>query len=154
MRAAAPVLGRWWFVAAARRSIDRFAFAPASPAPLAVLRIGLSLVLLGQAVLIAPSYRQLYDGSGLLPGPIQDMLATPGLPHVRGLARLLAPAGIGEASILSMVGGLYVLSLVALGLGLGTRAAAVLSWFLHLTLETTGAGTNYGADWLAHIFLF
>jgi hypothetical protein len=70
------------------------------------------------------------------------------------LTRLLAPAGVGEGSILSMVGGLYVVCLVALCLGLGTRAAAVSSWSLHLMLEATGAGTNYGADWLAHVFLF
>ena len=82
------------------------------------------------------------------------MLATPGLPHLDGVIRALGPAGAGEASILLAVGALYVISLVALLLGLGTRAAAVLTWFVHLALVTTGRGTNYGADRLANVFLF
>jgi hypothetical protein len=70
------------------------------------------------------------------------------------LIRLLAPAGVGEGAVLGAAGGLYVLSLAALLLGLGTRAAAGLAWFLHLTLMTTGEGTNYGADQLSHVFLY
>jgi hypothetical protein len=67
-----------------------------------------------------------------------------------GLARL----GIGEPTLASIVGVLYVAALGALLIGLGTRAAAVLAWLLHLVLMTTGQGTNYGADRLAHLFLF
>ena len=138
----------------ARGSIERFAFTPARAEPLAALRIGLASVLLCQAAMIAPSYRELYGRGGLLPGPLQDFLARPGLPHLGGLIRLLAPAGVGEGAILAAAGGLYVLSLVALALGLRTRVAASLAWFLHLTLMTTGEGTNYGADQLSHIFLY
>jgi hypothetical protein len=141
-------------VRAVRRRIGTFAFAPARAEPLAALRIGLAAVLLCQAALIAPSYREIYGRGGLLQGSLQDFLARPGLPHIGGLIRLLAPAGIGEGAILVVVGGLYALSLVALALGLRTRVAAALAWFLHLTLMTTGEGTNYGADQLAHIFLY
>jgi Vitamin K-dependent gamma-carboxylase len=138
----------------ARRAIERFAFAPARGEPLAALRIGLASVLLGQAAMIAPSYREFYGRGGLLRGPLQDLLARPGLPHLGRLIRLLAPLGVGEGTILALGSGLYVLSLVALALGLATRVAAALAWFLHLTLMTTGEGTNYGADQLSHVFLY
>ncbi len=104
-------------VRAVRRAIGRFAFAPARAEPLAALRIGLAAVLLCQAALIAPSYRELYGRGGILPGPLQDFLARPGLPHMGGLIRLLAPAGVDQGTILVAVGGLYALSLIALALG-------------------------------------
>jgi hypothetical protein len=142
-------------VSAAWGAIERFAFAPARAEPLAVLRIGLATVLLGQAVLIAPSYRMLYGRSGLvLPAPLQDMFTRPGLFRMSGVIRLLASAGIDEASALDAAGVLYGLTLVALLLGFGTRAAAALACVLHLLLQTAGEGTNYGADWLAQVFLF
>ena len=153
MRARAHLLGPTGLFSGAKGAIERFAFAPARTAPLAALRIGLALVLLGQAALIAPSWRDLYARSGLVPGAIRGDLATPGLPTLGDLVRLLAPAGLGEASVLAIVSGVYLLSLVALLLGLRTRVAAALCWSLHLLL-TTGDGTSYGADYLAHIFLF
>ena len=110
--------------------------------------------LLGQAALVAPAYRALYGGAGLVRGPARDLLALPGLPHLDGLTRLLAPAGASTSSVLVAVAACYVLSLILLLLGLGTRAAAALSWFVHLALLATGQGTNYGADRLANIFLF
>jgi hypothetical protein len=139
---------------AARRAVVRFTFAPARAEPLAALRIGLALVLLGQAAMIAPWARELYTRGGILPAAIPEALSRSGLPHLHALFRLLAPAGIGERPILAVVGAAYVLSLVSLLLGLGTRVSAVLAWFLHLTLVESGEGTNYGADQLAHIFLF
>jgi Vitamin K-dependent gamma-carboxylase len=141
-------------LSAARRAIERFALAPARAEPLAALRIGLALVLLAQAALIAPSYHALYGHDGILSAPLKDALALPGLPNLRGLFRSLAPLGIRETAILDAAGGLYVISLAALLLGFRTRVAAVLSWLLHLTLVATVEGTNYGADQLAHIFLF
>ena len=137
-----------------RRSIDRFAFTPARAEPLAALRIGLALVLLAQAAMIAPFYRDFYDRTGLLSGPLRDMLASPGIISVDRLLHLLAPLGLGERAILLAVSGLYVVSLVALLLGIRTRTSAAIAWCLHLVLLTAAEGTNYGADQLAHVFLF
>lgn len=150
MRARAHLLGPTGLLPAAKEAIERFAFTPARAEPLAALRIGLALVLLGQAALIAPSWSELYTRSGVVP----DGFEMPGVPTLGGLTRLLAPTGLGETAIFAAVAGGYVLSLVALLLGLGTRIAAALCWVLHLMLLTTGDGTSYGADYLAHIFLF
>jgi hypothetical protein len=139
---------------ALRHRGEGFAYRPARHEPLAALRIGLSSVLLGQAAMVAPAYRALYGGGGILRGPARALLAPPGLPHLDGLTRLLAPAGACTSSVLLATGACYVLALVLLLLGLGTRAAATLSWFVHLALLATGRGTNYGADRLANVFLF
>jgi Vitamin K-dependent gamma-carboxylase len=139
---------------AVRQRGEGFAYQPARHEPLAALRIGVASVLLGQAALVAPAYRALYGGTGLLRGPARDLLATPYLPHLDDLTRLLAPAGACTSSVLAAVAACYVIALTLLLLGLGTRAAAGLSWFVHLALLTTGRGTNYGADRLANVFLF
>lgn len=142
------------FFSGARRASERFAFFPARAEPLAALRIGLALVLLAQAALIAPWYRELYGDDGVLPPPLQDVLARPGLPHLNDLIRLFASVGIGGPAVATAVVSLYLLALTALLLGLGTRAAAVAAWFSHMVLMTAANGTNYGADQIAHVFLF
>lgn len=138
----------------ARRSVNRFAFAPARPEPLAVLRIGLALVLLGQAALVAPAYYELYSRDGVVTGSLRRMVHQRWLPNIDALVPLLAHIGLNERQTLTAVGISYALSLLAMLVGLRTRTATVFSWVLHLLLLTTGAGTNYGADWLAQIALF
>jgi hypothetical protein len=141
-------------VARARAAVHGFFFAPARATPLAALRIGLSLVLLAQAALISPAFFALYERSGVLQGIVRDNLARPGLPNLGWLIRTLGRAGIGEATILTTTGIVYLLSLTALLLGWRTRAGAVVAWLTHLTLMMTGSGTNYGADNFGNIFLF
>src|SRR5215218_5103368 len=138
----------------ARGAILRFFFAPAEATPLAALRIGLAAVLLGQAALVTPAFFALYDRAGFLQGQLQDALAKPGLPHLGWLVGLLGREGAPDTPILAGVAGLYVLSLVALLVGLRARLAATLAWLLHTILMMTGSATNYGADVFANIFLF
>ncbi|WP_437737453.1 hypothetical protein [Sorangium sp. So ce1335] len=148
---AAPLLAaleRAW------RAIDRFAFAPASAMPLAALRIGLASVLLLQAAMVAPVFLDLYGRTGILQGPLNDMLARSDLLRVGWLIDGLAPLGIGEAAFVKGTGALYALALVALLLGWRARAAAALAWLTHLLLMMTADSTSYGADSYAHIFLF
>jgi hypothetical protein len=138
--------------ARAVRRIERFALSPARAEPLAALRIGLASVLLVQAALVAPSYRELYGRAGLVSGPLREMMRRPGMPHLDVLLGVVHART--ETSILAITGVVYVAALAALLVGLRTRLSAALSWFLHMALLTTGAGTNYGADRLAHVFLF
>ncbi|WP_437688819.1 hypothetical protein [Sorangium sp. So ce176] len=135
-------------------AVERFAFAPASAAPLAVLRIGLASVLLVQAAMVAPALFELYGRSGILQGPLLDALGRPGPVRLGWLIDRLAPLGIGEAPILVAVGASYVLALVALLAGWHTRMAAAGAWLTHLMLMMTADSTNYGADQFANIFLF
>jgi hypothetical protein len=151
---APAALGKRGRLAHVGGAIERFFLAPARAMPLAALRIGLALVLLAQAALIAPAFFALYERSGVLQGAIRDGLARPGLPYLGWLIRALGSVGVGESLILTTTGVVYLLSLVALLVGWRTRIAAVVAWLTHLTLMMTANGTNYGADNFGNIFLF
>lgn len=135
-------------------AVERFAFAPASAAPLAVLRIGLAAVLLTQAAMVAPALLELYGRSGILQGPLLDALGRPGFVRLGWLIDRLAAFGVGEVPVIVAVGASYVLALVALLAGWHTRMAAAGAWFSHLMLMMTADSTNYGVDQFANIFLF
>ncbi|WP_438025716.1 HTTM domain-containing protein [Sorangium sp. So ce233] len=135
-------------------AVERFAFAPASAAPLAALRIGLASVLLIQAGMVAPALLDLHGRSGILQAPLADALGRPGFVWLGWLMDRLAPLGVGEAPILVAVGASYVLALVALLVGWHARMAAAGAWFSHLMLMMTADSTNYGVDRFANIFLF
>ena len=140
--------------ARAAAALECFFYAPARATPLAALRIGLCLVLLSQAALIAPAFFALYERSGLLQGAVRDNLARPGLRDLGWVIRTLGRAGMQESVILTATGIVYLLSLTALLVGWRTRIAAGIAWLTHLTLMMTGSGTNYGADNFGNIFLF
>ncbi|MDC0717300.1 HTTM domain-containing protein [Nannocystis bainbridge] len=131
------------------RAVDRFCFAPARPAPLVALRIGLAAVLLAQALQIAPLYHALYHHRGLLRGPLKDSFVSGHLPR---LGELLASPF--ESQVLAVLGALYVASLVGMLLGWRTRASTCAAWLLHFVFMRLAPHTNYGADDFANIFLF
>ncbi|MCY1012778.1 hypothetical protein OV079_46035 [Nannocystis pusilla] len=127
---------------AALRAIDRFFFAPARPAPLVALRIGLAAVLLAQALQIAPLFHALYHHGGLLRGPLMDAF---GPRHLPPLGELLATPF--ESQALAALGLLYVASLVGMLLGWRTRLSTGAAWLLHfafmrLAPHTTTAPTT------------
>jgi len=134
-------------------AIERFAFAPASALPLSILRIGIAATLIAQALLIAPSFLDLYAQTGILQGALRDRFSYLALPHIHWPTVLLSPLGLGESTILDATGLIYVFALVCLLLGWGTRKAAVAAWFTHLMLFSTGLLMNYGVDWVANSFL-
>lgn len=137
----------------AGRTIEGFAFAPASAMPLAVLRVGLAASLLVQAVMVAPALLEIYSRAGILQGSLKDHLGTRFL-DVNSVARSLAPLGIAESSTLIGVGVLYLMGLVTLLVGYRTRIAAVVVWFVHAMWMMTMESATYGADAFADIFLF
>ncbi|WP_437936568.1 hypothetical protein [Sorangium sp. So ce341] len=136
-------------------AVERFAFAPASAAPLAVLRIGLAAVLLVQAGMVAPALFDLYGRSGILQGPLVDALGRPASVRLGWLIGRLTTLGVGEEPVIVAVGASYVLALVALLAGWHARMAAAAAWLSHLMLlMMTADRTNYGVDRFANIFLF
>jgi hypothetical protein len=127
---------------------------PASARPLAALRIGLSVVLLLQAVALAPSLLELYGSGGFVQWPIVGVLAPPGVPRIGWLVEALHPLGVGPETCVRGVFLLYVTSLACLLVGWHTRFAAILSWLGHLTLCVSGGAGVYGVDTFARIALF
>lgn len=132
-------------------AVDRFFFAPARPAPLVALRIGLAATLLAQAVQIAPYYQPLYHHRGLLSNTLRDALAGGHLPP---LGDLLATPGVSVSLLLGGLGALYFAALIGMLLGWRTRVTTALAWLLHFVFMRIAPDTNYGADDFANIFLF
>jgi hypothetical protein len=131
-----------------------FIAAPALARPLAALRIGVSAVLLVQALAMAASVLDLFGPLGVVQWMLNDAMNVPGMPHVRWFARLLAPLGATEAGCTQAVFLLYVAGLSALLVGWHSRVAAGLTWFTHLALMMSGRSSLYGVDDFANIALF
>lgn len=147
--------------AASRKSFGRaqnaasaFFFTPASPRPLAALRIGLGLVLILQALLIGPDVLKFYARDGLVQEALVPFFSEPFTPQIAVITRLLAGLGIGEAACIYGLGLAYLASLVMMTAGWRTRGAAVAAWFLHWIFMVSGNSSNYGVEIFAHVFLF
>jgi Vitamin K-dependent gamma-carboxylase len=135
-------------------SVDRFFFAPASAAPLAVLRVGVGALLAVQAALLAPAILELSGDEGFFQRAVRDGLIEPGTPRAGWLVSAFSHLGVGEGPVLHGIGAVYVLALLALTAGLATRPAAAVAWLTHLLLVTSMTSAVYGVDELAGIFLF
>ena len=134
--------------------VDRFLFAPASAAPLAVLRMGVGAVLAVQAAQLAPAILELSGDEGFFQRAVRDGLVEPGTPRAGWLVSAFSHLGVEEAPDLHGIGAVYVMALLALTAGLATRAAAAVAWFTHLLLVTAMTSAVYGVDELAGILLF
>jgi len=140
--------------ARARRAVEDFFFAKASARPLAALRIGVSVVLLAQAAMVRTEIIDWFSHDGLFRGDLASSFAPSFGPRLDALVSWLSPFTPNEASALCLIGAVYVAALLLLALGLGTRLAAFVAWFLHWTLMNSADPLVYGVDRYAHIFLF
>jgi len=134
--------------------IHTFFFQPASPRPLAALRIGLALTLLAQAFFVRHEILRLFAEGGLVQSALAQYLGHPAAPKISWLAPLFDGLGFSEDAPVVVVCWVYAGSLVFLGLGLFTRISSVVAWLLHWTLMSTGNTSNYGVDLYAQIFLY
>jgi hypothetical protein len=131
-----------------------FVARPASPRPLAILRIGLAAVLLVQAYTLGGSLIELYGNLGFVQWSVEPLGTPSGVPRVDWLVDALAPHGVSDVAVVRGVFLVYVGSLACLLLGWRTRVAAVLAWLTHTALKTSGNASIYGVDEFAHIALF
>lgn len=136
------------------RRIDAFFLTPATARPLAALRIGLATILIVQVLMLRQDALSFYAHDGIVQGPLADYLSQANTPRLGSLVSYLAPFGITEAQTIYAVTSIYLMGLVFLLLGLWTRAAAVLTFFLQWMLMNSGYSGAYGFDTYAHIFLF
>ena len=132
----------------------RFVTAPASARPLAALRIGVSVVLLGQALALAGSLSALYGARGLVQWDVTDWSIPAGVPRVRWVADALAPFGVDADTALRLTFLTYVAGLAYLLVGCRTRVAAVVAFLGHMALTSSGISASFGVDKFANIALF
>jgi hypothetical protein len=137
-----------------RRTLVDFVSKPASPRPLAALRIGLAAVLLLQAYAFAGNLLDLYGERGIVQWEALPFQPPPEVPTLTAARDLLAPLGVGADSSVRLIFYVYVASLVLLLAGWQTRFAALVAWLAHMALKTTGSTSIYGVDDFAHIALF
>lgn len=126
---------------------------PASPRPLAALRIGLSIVLLTQAFALAFNLLDLFGPRAIVQWRMNEFMNVDGLPRLGWFSSALE----GYATAEQVTQGfflVYVGSLSMMLIGWHTRIAAVLAWFSHLVLFMTERAAVYGVDDFAHIALF
>ncbi len=135
-------------------AISKFFFAPASPRPLAVLRITVAATLLLQAILIAPEFFDFFGTNGVLQESLSKYFSEPGTPRMGAVVTFLAKYGFSERTVMAAAGSLYLISLIMLTVGAFTGLSSVVTWFLHWVFMSSSYTTNYGADVFAHIFLF
>jgi hypothetical protein len=135
------------------KSLNKFFFEPASPLPIAGLRIGLSFTLLLQAALVGSDVFQLYGQEGWLQGTLGDFFSGGALPSLGSVARGLGALGVSDHTVILSLSSAYVVSLLGLLLGYRARLSAGVAWALHL-LIIGGHVTSYGVDQYANVFLF
>ena len=142
------------FFSRLRLAAVSFVSAPASPRPLAALRIGLAAVLLLQALAIGGKLTEIYGPQGIIQWSVADLLSPEGMPRIGWIALALAPYGVSAEDCVRAVFMVQVGSLACLLIGWHTRLAALLAWLAHLTMTATGNASIYGVDQFAIIALF
>jgi predicted DCC family thiol-disulfide oxidoreductase YuxK len=140
--------------AAVRPAIARFLAAPASPLPFGVLRIGLGLVLLVQALSVVSYLGDTYGTRGLVQSALVDRLVPSLTPRVGWFVALLAPIGVDEVVAIRLFFALHVGAVLAFTAGWRSRLAAVLTWATFVMLTTSGPLYTSGVDRFVRIALF
>ena len=136
---------RWW------ENLTAFLFAPESDKWLGTLRIGLGLLLTVYAVFLRSDWHNLFasTGKGLVSRKLGEAITSFDSPLIPKLGWLIALGGyahIGEDTVLSIVWACLLCMGLLLFLGLFSRPAAIIAWFLHLCAAESGGLFAYGAD--------
>ena len=132
----------------------RFVSEPASPTPLAVFRIGVSAVLLFQALSLAHNLLDLYGSRGIVQWQVMDPTLHEWVPRLSWLTEGLGHLGISDAICVKGVFLIYVAALSSMLLGYRTRWAAVVAYLTHLMMKSSAGASIYGVDAFAQIALF
>lgn len=128
--------------------------APGPPEPLAVFRIALAAFCIAKVASTGSHLHEVFGPEGIVGWQVSRWYLASGLPHMEDVAAAAATLGLsGEQTVTAMLG-IYLGFLVALLLGLFTRAAAIGSWFMHFLFVHAGYGMAYGMDFFTHIALF
>lgn len=141
--------------AALKLKMREFFFKPATARPLAAVRIGITALLLIQAVVLRDWMFPFLSSDGFIQKPVADALwtsALPNIPNITWLMQWLLP--FSEPTSIVIVSVSYLISLIFLASGLYTRLFSVLTWFFHWTIYNSAFTLHYGVDMYAHVFLF
>lgn len=136
-----------------------FAFPRVSDRWLTLLRCGLALELLFYCASVGIGWRgQFFEGGdGLLSrGMGEAVLAGESalVPRLGWVISVLQPIGVSESGTLRLLWLLLLCAAFLLGIGLFTRATAIVAWLLHLAAVQGATVMSYGMDNFTTIGLF
>ena len=142
-----------------QQRVRGFLFPFDSDAWLTALRIGLGLIVVFYAWSLRVDWRYLFAGTGrgLVSRQLfEGLLSTesPLIPRLGWFVWICQRLGLGEGFALSIGWLLLFLAGCLLLLGLFSRPAAILAWFLQLAAAKSGGLLSYGADNFVTIGLF
>jgi hypothetical protein len=129
-------------------------YQPSSPAPFAILRIGVAAVILIKSALEWPWLYDLYGAYGIVPHDITILSTGGSVLSFERIIVFLQSFHLNELQSLYCIQVVYSAVALMLLLGLATRTSAVCTWLLHLTFMNTAALNVYGADMFINIALF
>jgi len=136
-----------------------FLFPPEGDKWLATLRIGLGLQVAVYSVSLKGDWYSLFagTGSGLVSRDLEEAILSfdsPFIPRLGWLVALGSHLNISEETILSVTWACLLCAGCCLLVGVFSRSAAVIAWFLHLCAAESGGFLSYGADNFTTIGLF
>jgi Vitamin K-dependent gamma-carboxylase len=128
-----------------------FLFPPETDKWLGALRVGLGLQVAVYSLFLKSDWHYLFasTGRGLVSRKLGEAITSfdsPLIPKLGWLVALGGYAHIGEDAVLSIVWGCLLCMGLLLLLGLFSRPAAIIAWFLHLCAAESGGLFAYGAD--------
>jgi hypothetical protein len=134
-------------------------FRPTSDGWLSILRIGLSMQVIFYCYSLRKDWNTLFQahGEGLISRDLAEAILNAQsdlLPRLGWLMQLGDKIGLAENFVLSVVWLLLFSAATFLLIGLFSRVAAVVTWFLFLSTSKSGNLMTYGMDNFAMIGLF
>ena len=133
------------------KRVTEFLFSPETDKWVGALRIGSGLQVAVYALFLRRDWHYLFasTGTALVSRKLGEAITSfdsPLIPKLGWLVALGGYAHIGEDAVLSIVWACLLCVGVLLLLGLFSRSAAIVAWFLHLCAAESGGLFAYGAD--------
>lgn len=128
---------------------------PESAKPLALLRIGISSILIAQAISVRNYLYPLVGSLGIMQTDITSALTVSCVPRLEWAAHLgNRMFNLGEERVIIICFVAYIFFLSLLLLGWQTRVTALFAWLFHLAFNTSGVASIYGVHEFTNIALF
>jgi hypothetical protein len=122
--------------------------------PIVFLRIALSAFAICKIAVVYPYLPDVYGQYGYVQWAISKAGLYGFLPHMGDYYSAVSSMIPDSNQLLTMFFWLYVVTFLFLALGLFTRVAALLGFYLHLLWMDTGSGLMYGVDVFTQMALF
>ncbi len=127
---------------------------PETAKPLAILRIGTPCILIAQAISVRKYLYPLVGSLGIIQTDITDSLTLRYVPRLEWAVRIGHKFNISEERVIIVCFIAYIFFLSLLAIGWKTRFTALFAWLLHLSFNSSGAASIYGAYEFSNIALF